>query len=404
MKQEKNNKVLRLFCVLFSVCFAMAPIGARAVTLYLLPQSQTIYQGDTFLVEVKLDTEGEEINTVEGYLNFPQDKLEIIDIGVGGSIFNLWPKSPSYSNQTGEISFLGGIPRGFKGEGKLVSTTFRVLPRVDPHQSFSITFKENSKVLLNDGKGTPAKLNFLEGNYEIISRPAGLPVLISPSNPDQNKWYPADSFEIHWKAKPEAEYSYILSHDPLMKPDEIPEKLIEHLKWGKLEDGIYYFHLREKMPGKDWSEKITYRFMIDMTPPEEFQPEIGKDPSIFEGKYFLSFATTDKTSGVDHYEILEEPQRNLLKRIFTQSRHKTEHETTQNWKVGESPYLLGDQSLKTKILVKAVDKAGNEKISEIIPFKKPIPYKEILIILASIIIIIWIIYRLTRKRKLYGKN
>jgi hypothetical protein len=392
------------------------PLGVRAVTLYLLPQSQTIYQGDTFLVEVKLDTEGEEINAVEGYLNFPEDKLEIIDIGVGGSILNLWPKSPSYSNQTGEISFLGGIPKGFKGEGKLVSATFRVLPRVDPHQSFSITFKENSKVLLNDGKGTPAKLNFLEGNYEIVEKPENLPKISSRTNPDQNKWYSQNTLHLHWDLVEGAEYSFLLSKDPLAEPDEIPDKpepkegliWIGDMEYPNLEDGIYYFHLRERREtdaklnaeqrGK-WGPKITFRAMIDATPPEDFKPEISKDPAIFEGKYFLSFATADKTSGVDHYEILEEPQKNLLGRIFTQNQHKTEHETTQNWKVGESPYLLEDQSLKTKILVKAVDKAGNEKISEIIPPEKPFPYWIIPIIIICLVIIGWIIKKYFLKRQ-----
>jgi len=386
-------KTLCFLAVVFSFSFLIFPLVVRSATLYLLPQSQTVYQGDTFLVEVKLDTEGEEINTVEGYLNFPQDKLEIIDIGVGGSILNLWPENPSYSNQTGEISFLGGIPKGFKGEGKLASTTFRVLPRVDPRQSASITFKENSKILLNDGKGTPAKLTFLEGNYEIIEKPEGLPKISSRTYPDQNKWYSQNTLHLHWDLVEGAEYSFILSKDPLAEPDEIPDRPAGELIWmgdmeyPNLEDGIYYFHLRQKLSGEEWSPKVTFRAMIDSTPPEDFKPKIGRDPAVFEGKYFLSFATTDKTSGIDHYEVLEQ-KRTLVR----------------GEKAAESPYLLKDQSLKSKILVKAVDKAGNERISEIIPPKKPFPYEIVILILIGAGIIWWLIHKFTQKRTQKNTN
>ena len=43
----------------------------------------------------------------------------------------------------------------------------------------------------------------------------------------------------------------------------------------------------------------------DRDPPEDFLPEVASDLSIFEGKYFLVFATQDKGSGIDHYEVCE---------------------------------------------------------------------------------------------------
>ncbi|GAI25310.1 unnamed protein product, partial [marine sediment metagenome] len=101
------------------------------------------------------------------------------------------------------------------------------------------------------------------------------------------------------------------------------------MRYEELEDGIYYFHLKQKLPGENWSEKITYRAMIDTTPPEASQLKIGKDPSIFEGKYFLSFVAQDKMSGVDYYEVKE---------------------GKRDWKRVESPYLLEDQSLSKKLL------------------------------------------------------
>lgn len=344
---------------LILVAFSMLPLVARAAILYLIPQSETIYQNDFFIVEVRLDTEGEEINTVETNLKSLPDFLKIVDVNKGGSILSLWIQEPSIIKEE-EISFIGGAPGGFKGDGLIGRITFlgkEVGKTV-------VNFKEDSKVLLNDGKGTPAKLNSLKGNYEILERPEKLYLISSKTHPEQNKWYKSNTLHLHWDLAENTEYSYILSKDPLAEIDETPDKPEGELIWmgdmeyANLEDGIYYFHLKqgaEKEEGKTvWGPKITFRAMIDGTAPEPFKPEIGRDPSIFEGKYFLSFSASDETSDIDHYEISE----------MKGNKEKIE------WKTGKSPYLLKDQTLRSKILVKVVDRAGNERIVEIQPTKR----------------------------------
>lgn len=78
--------------------------------------------------------------------------------------------------------------------------------------------------------------------------------------------------------------------------------------------------------------------------PELFKPQIAQDPNIFEGKYSLVFSTVDKQTGVDYYEVKE---------------------GGGDWVRAESPYLLIDQSRQSVIQVRAVDKAGNERIETI---------------------------------------
>jgi len=84
----------------------------------------------------------------------------------------------------------------------------------------------------------------------------------------------------------------------------------------------------------------------DIDPPEEFGLEIVQNPDMFDGKYFLVFATQDKGSGIDRYEIQETGNERQGK----------------NWVEAESPYVLKDQELHSYIYVKAVDKAGNERV------------------------------------------
>jgi hypothetical protein len=77
---------------------------------------------------------------------------------------------------------------------------------------------------------------------------------------------------------------------------------------------------------------------VDTTQPEGFSINIGSDPSVFGGKSFASFFTTDAGSGMDHYEISE---------------------AGGVYRVARSPFLLADQRLHSVIRVRAYDAAGN---------------------------------------------
>ena len=88
----------------------------------------------------------------------------------------------------------------------------------------------------------------------------------------------------------------------------------------------------------------------DHEPPESFTPVVTRDPSVFDNKLFLVFATQDKISGIDHYKVSETKDKNEAK-----------------WITAESPSLLQDQTRASWILVKVVDKQGNMRIAEIAP-------------------------------------
>lgn len=132
---------------------------------------------------------------------------------------------------------------------------------------------------------------------------------------------------------------------------------------------------KTETPRQEWQEELEK----DDIPPEPFEIEIHQDPSIFEGKYFIAFFTADKQTGIDCYEVKE---------------------GKRDWKEAHSPYLLEDQNLKSIIKVKAVDKAGNERIAEYMPPKKPFPYRLISIILFAVGVIWWII----RKQKIEARK
>jgi len=102
----------------------------------------------------------------------------------------------------------------------------------------------------------------------------------------------------------------------------------------------------------------------DSESPEPFTPIVTRDPALMNGAYVLVFATQDKKSGVDHYEIAE---RRGLRHFFFGS---------LQWRRADSPYLLSDQFLASYVYVRAVDRAGNERLATLSPEHLPLYYNE----------------------------
>lgn len=114
----------------------------------------------------------------------------------------------------------------------------------------------------------------------------------------------------------------------------------------------------------------------DYIPPENFTPEIGRDPLMFTGKYFLVFATQDKDSGINYYEVKEGG------RSFGRA---------------ESPYLLENQLLTERILVRAVDYAGNIREVAVRPLTYGLPYKTFFIVLIALAVLGYFLLKYARK-------
>lgn len=89
----------------------------------------------------------------------------------------------------------------------------------------------------------------------------------------------------------------------------------------------------------------------DTYPPEEFIPQIIKDSGDTNSPFYLIFDATDKQSGVEHYEVLEEDPNSFGFRFGSRVKAKPAPVT--------SPYLLQDQTLSSRIVVRAFDHAGN---------------------------------------------
>lgn len=129
----------------------------------------------------------------------------------------------------------------------------------------------------------------------------------------------------------------------------------------------------------DWSTIISN----DTTAPEPFEVYLGQEGSVFDGKKFLSFSTTDEQSGISYYEVTEGN--------FPSVR-------------SNGTYVLQEQDKPVKVVVIAYDSAGNARESAYnSPAQAQAPdatsYSVVMILMGVMILIIFLIVIYYKIRK-----
>jgi hypothetical protein len=237
--------------------------------IYFGTNQTAVAPGSTFDVGVFVDTDGFDINAVEGVVTFPSAFADVVAVSDGNSIVSLWVERPKAKCEAQcRVPFAGIFPGGFNGNDAPI---FKIVLRAKQEGSYQLTVEEE-RVLLNDGLGTETEV-----------REAPLTLAVS-------------------------------------------EEAGTVGEVGEVEDDV---------------------------PPEPFAPVVGQSTDVFRGAPFVSFATQDKQSGLDHYEVRES-------RPFF-------HTVLGKWVEAESPYRLNDTDLQSTIEVKAIDRAGNERLAELGP-------------------------------------
>ncbi len=147
-----KKSLLAFASILVSVCVFFIPRFSDAATIT-ASSTDTIASGDTSIIHVYLDTEGEVINSVDGAVTLSDEhggNFEIKDLNTTNSVFTLWPNKPSL--ETGHaIKFIGGTPGGVTGERLLL---FKIVLKINQTGIFTIT-PGTTTAYLNDGVPTP---------------------------------------------------------------------------------------------------------------------------------------------------------------------------------------------------------------------------------------------------------
>lgn len=344
--------------------------GNADASLYIQPASGTVTLGSTFTVSVYVNTGGREVNAIDVRLEFPPDKLQVVSPTAGQSVISVWVAQPAFSNSQGTIRFQGGAPNpGIRTSAGLVSSIVFRARQVGPA---TITIRDDSRVLLNDGLGTNILSRASGAQFGIVLPPPAGPTVVSSTHPDQTVWYKNRNPLFSWDAPAGIQgYSYSITQDPLDEPDAISEGVTTQTRYQNLPDGIWYFHIRAL--GPDGAGPTThFVVLIDGTPPASFAPEITPSKQTTDKTPIIKFVTTDASSGISHYEVK-----------FIEVENQKNPELTPFFIEARSPFQAPELLAGIyDVVVRAHDRAGNitdevARVEIVDPFLKPISERGI---------------------------
>lgn len=353
LKLQRGTALGIIALLVLSVFFLFQEAKSQAsASLFISPASGTFSVGSTFTVSLFVNTGGAEVNAIEAELEFPPNKLQVASPSAGKSLVGIWVTQPAYNNRTGSIKFQGAIPPpGINTSQGLVS---QITFRATGVGTVVLKFKDASRVLLNDGKGTDILGQTTSGVYNLALPPPAGPTVTSQTHPDQEKWYQGQSVSFEWGGEEGVQgYSYSLSNEPVDSPDNISEGVKNNVGYKNLADGIHYFHVKN-LRGGVWGGVTHFGVKIDSTPPAEFPIEISPAAVTTSLKPTINFGTTDNLSGISHYEL----------KIVELSPKKTtsgkEVVSDQNFFIEVEPLYIAELDYGAyDVIARAYDNAGN---------------------------------------------
>ncbi len=288
------------FCTLI-FAFSIFPSLVSASSVSISTNHSEFFVGDTILFSVRIDSEGKNINAVEGkvLLDHAAGAVALTDITTSGSAFSLWPVTPLPSERNTSISFAGGSPGGLISND---ATVFNIVLTLQETGQIALS-PDAIGVYINDGKGTKDEVRVKDLVIDVLPRKSGAEVV------------------------------------------------------------------------DDWRTLIA----SDTTAPEPFEVYAGQEGSVFDGKKFLSFNTTDTQSGVSYYEVIED----ALSPVRS-----------------NGTYVLQEQDTPVKVKVIAYDSAGNARESLYESPASPTSYPVVPILIGILVfIVLVIVFKKLRKQK-----
>ncbi len=348
-----RKKILySLIFLSFLVGFSLEAQSLSHVVISFSPRTGSFVQGSTFQVPILLDTKGKSINGIEIRISFDRNKLAIIDPSSGVSIIGVWLNPPVYDNTRGTASYVGVVPNGITTDSGLIGMiTFQAKAT----GAAVISIESGSKILLNDGAGTPTTVDTVRAEYNILPKaPEGVTVY-SATHPVEDNWYNNNSPVLSWQRDLGVSgFSYEVDNKPNTIPDNTADSDETTTSFESLSDGLWYFHIKANKAGV-WGTTGHFLLRIDTVPPAKFKPQVNFliAAIISSERSLVSFFTTDNLSGIDHYEvgIIDKMQPATQSPIFVQA---------------ESPFQVPlNAGGKLEVIVRAMDKAGNARDASI---------------------------------------
>jgi len=330
MRRIKFLFVLVAIVLVNILPYLNSSVKAAGATLFLSPASGEYVQGKTITVKVMVNSGGSPgINASEGSLKFDPNFLSVTSLSNTGTIFKLWVTDPVYSNSAGTITYGGGLPGAYTGSAGLI---FSIVFNVKKAGDTAVTFSSGS-VLAQDGKGTDILSGYGNGSYTLVEPPVEKPKEkpaakpkptkkedvvhgILPPKPEINSkthkevdvWYADNDPEFSWKMLAELTgVSISITDKEDSDPGPIADGIIETKKFNNVEDGQWYIHVKYQN-NAGWGKIAHRKFLIDTTSPVLKDVHIDNGGDMNNPSPELVFDASDKTSGIDYYELMKDEE------------------------------------------------------------------------------------------------
>jgi hypothetical protein len=279
MMKLLNNKTWYIRLAFFAAALSFLPSVTEAAILRVSPNTGVYTVGNTFTVQVIMNTQGAAVNASDAVLSFNPRELSVVSVNRSSSVFNLWTQEPTYSNTAGTISFGGGLPSGYTGsQGSILTISFRALVAGTPKVSFS-----SGSVLAADGLGTNVLSQMNGGAYTISAKsdlppPEYVPPASTPDTPkvtsstheDANKWYKDTTARLMWPLPNDVTaVRTLLDRSPNTVPTIVYESPLREREITDLPEGTSYFHIQFKNED-GWGRITHYALNVDTESPSLF--------------------------------------------------------------------------------------------------------------------------------------
>lgn len=161
---KKIAKLLSCYIVglVLSYCafVGVSEVYAANADLSLSPSSKTVQNGESFAVQIRVNTNAESINTVTADISYSSDKLRAVSIDTAGSFATIWFEN-NIATASGQIKLTGSVPTpGVSGTSLLFATiNFMALAEGSATATFDTTSavyrnSDNSDILGTKTGGT----------------------------------------------------------------------------------------------------------------------------------------------------------------------------------------------------------------------------------------------------------
>lgn len=314
------KRYILFFSVIAVVFFVFNnSVAVQAASFSLEASKETFVVGDTFSVDVLVNSEDVGVNAAQATIKFPKDIIQVISVDKTNSVFNFWLQEPNFNNETGLVTFIGGNFSGISGKSL---HTLHINFEVKGAGTVGIIFSDGA-ITASDGSGTNVlslmtglQLTSITKQDATLIKPPQIvrpvvptgklpikPAITVPLYSDPEGWYSDTSkFIAQWTLpKDVIGVATVLDKNASFEP-KTSEGLIDNKTFDPLEVGIWYLHVRFKN-NIGWGPTTHYRIGIDTIPPISFVINLADGVLNQDVAPTIEFATNDQPSGISSYKI-----------------------------------------------------------------------------------------------------